>query len=167
MLQMGSFTIAKREKAMFDAAALATTARSPAQDYQRALEKGQWSKFANWLTGKGNHLLSLEDYLGCRRLTQWWDAGAQIVAIDAIRGSVGRSRDFDGAFMPLQGHTSSRWISVDRAYHQSLALPLVDLWKVGDIYFVADGHHRISVASLHQQAYIDAHVIDAEFEDQC
>ncbi len=136
-------------------------------DYERAVQKGSGSFLGGWLSRKKNRLLRLGDYLWCGRPTQRQDIGLQTVAIDLIKGSVERSEDFDETFMPLQEHTRSRWISVDRAYHWSNPLPPVELWKVGGIYFVADGHHRISVASLHRQAYIDAHVINIEIEKQC
>lgn len=136
-------------------------------DYERAIQKGIGRFLGRWLSGKENRLLSLDEYLRCHRPTQRQDIGLETVAIEQIKGSIERSEDFDGAFMPLQGHTSSRWMSIDRAYHRSSPLPPVDLWKVGGIYFVADGHHRISVASLHRQAYIDAHVINIEVEKHC
>lgn len=138
-------------------------------DYERAVQKGMGGvlDLLRWFSGKKIPLLALDDFLRCNQPIQRQDIGLQTVAINQIKGSVGRSEDFDGAFMPLQWHTSSRWISVDRAYHRSSSLPPVELWKVGGIYFVADGHHRISVASLHRQAYIDAYVTNIEVEKHC
>lgn len=138
-------------------------------DYERAVQKGTGGvlDLGRWFSGKKVPLLALDDFLRCHQPTQRWDLGLQTVAIDQIKGSVGRSEDFDGDFMPIQAHTSSRWISIDRAYRRSNPLPPVELWKVGGIYFVADGHHRISVASLHHQAYIDAYVINLEVEERC
>jgi hypothetical protein len=37
-------------------------------------------------------------------------------------------------------------------------LPPVELIQVGDVYFVRDGHHRISVARMMGQDSIDAEV---------
>ena len=39
-------------------------------------------------------------------------------------------------------------------------MPPVELLKVGDIYFVRDGHHRVSVARALGRADIDAYVTD-------
>jgi hypothetical protein len=86
-------------------------------------------------------------------------AGIRTVPIEQIRGSEGRSTDFDRYFHPLQDHTRGRWLSIARAREQGKALPLIDLVQVGDIYFVLDGHHRISVARALGQQDIEAKVM--------
>jgi hypothetical protein len=55
-------------------------------------------------------------------------------------------------------------MSIARALYQHLPLPLVELYKVGDSYFVQDGHHRISVARAKGQDFIDAYVIEVEVQ---
>jgi hypothetical protein len=67
------------------------------------------------------------------------------VEVEKITGSVGRYRDFDGAFLPLKKSMVARWGRIDRAYHRGDELPAVSLYKVGDRYFVRDGNHRVSV----------------------
>src|SRR5437016_4305680 len=88
------------------------------------------------------------------------DGGLREVEIDQIVGSVGRYRDFDRAFLPRQVQTQDRWESVDRAYLDHTELPPVDLYKIGETYFVKDGNHRVSVARERGQSFIDAHVIE-------
>jgi hypothetical protein len=83
-------------------------------------------------------------------------AGTRIVPIQQIRGSEGRCTDFDAAFHPLKAHTEDRWLSVAKANLRGRGLPPVELIKVGDAYFVRDGHHRISVAAALGQREIDA-----------
>jgi hypothetical protein len=80
------------------------------------------------------------------------------VPIEQIRGSEGRSNDFDRDFHPLQEHCMSRWLRVAKARDQDKVLPPVVLVQVGDVYFVRDGHHRISVASALGQLDIEAEV---------
>ncbi len=75
-----------------------------------------------------------------------------------IVGSVDRYRDFDEVFMPAQERTAGRWKSIARAYYQDVDLPPVRLYKVGDAYFVLDGHHRVSVAREQGVDFIDAEV---------
>ena len=75
---------------------------------------------------------------------------------------MGRYRDFDRAFLPRQERTRGRWVNVDSAHHEDIILPPVDLYKVGEIYFVRDGNHRISVAREQGQDFIDAHVTEIE-----
>jgi hypothetical protein len=87
-----------------------------------------------------------------------YSAGVQTVAMDQIQGSQGRCRDFDRAFYPLQRHSESRWLRVATARELGIALPLVELVQVGNIYFVRDGHHRISVAQALGQTEIEAEV---------
>ncbi len=86
--------------------------------------------------------------------------GLQQVPIDKIVGSMDRFNDFDRTFLPRQGHTARRWKSVDRAFYQDVTLPPIQLYKVGDIYFVKDGNHRVSVARERGGEFIDAEVIE-------
>ncbi|GAC1548431.1 MAG: hypothetical protein NVS2B7_24350 [Herpetosiphon sp.] len=83
-------------------------------------------------------------------------AGRQTVAIDSIRGSESRVTDFDAAFRPTHPHAAERWCKVAAAWQQGAALPPVELIRVGDLYFVRDGHHRISVARTYGAREIDA-----------
>ncbi len=60
--------------------------------------------------------------------------------------------------MPTQSHTEDRWRRVSRAWYQDLSLPPIVLYQVGDVYFVVDGHHRVSVAREKGQEFLDAEV---------
>jgi hypothetical protein len=70
--------------------------------------------------------------------------------------SLGRSREFDGRFRPLPLCDRERWQRIADARRHGLRLPPVILTKVGDIYFVEDGHHRISVAQAWGEQEIEA-----------
>ena len=85
-------------------------------------------------------------------------AGVQTVPIRNIVGSEGRCRDFDRDFLPLQPMLAQRWISVFVAMVQGIAMPPVTLIRVGDVYFVRDGHHRISVSRMRGCDIIEAEV---------
>ena len=84
--------------------------------------------------------------------------GVQSVPIDQIRGSEGRSADFDRDFCPLQDRTRGRWLGIARARQAGKSLPPVLLVQVGKVYYVRDGHHRISVARALGQRTIEAKV---------
>lgn len=86
--------------------------------------------------------------------------GLQTVPINQIVGSMDRFKDFDRAFLPRQKHTAGRWKNVDRAYYQDVTLPPIQLYKVGEVYFVKDGNHRVSVARQRGVDFIDAEVIE-------
>jgi hypothetical protein len=83
----------------------------------------------------------------------------QTVAIRQIRGSEGRNRDFDRHFNPLTSHSQERWMRVAEAQQRGVPLPPIQLIRVGEVYFVRDGHHRISVARALRQHEIEADVV--------
>lgn len=112
------------------------------------------------ITGRSRSLRSLSEAMDGYRLCGQRHAGVQTVTIDRIVGSEGRCNDFDRDFRPLQTHTQHRWLSVARARSRGITLPAVDLIRVGDEYYVRDGHHRISVAQTLGQAAIDATVTE-------
>ena len=83
-------------------------------------------------------------------------AGRQTVPLSQIRGSENRVTDFDPTFRPRAQHLAERWCHVAEAWQQGAALPPVELICVGEVYFVRDGHHRISVAATYGAREIDA-----------
>jgi hypothetical protein len=85
-------------------------------------------------------------------------AGGRTVPLDQIRGSEGRAGDFDRDFHPLRTHTRERWVGIAEARRQGKELPPVSLVQVGGVYFVRDGHHRVSVASAFGQRTVEARV---------
>ena len=126
--------------------------------YQQVQNRAWISRLLACLMGRSNHILSLDKALADHPVEKSHYAGIQSVSVDEIRGSENRSTDFDRSFNPLSGKTMSRWLSVARARMTGVALPPVDLIKVGDSYFVRDGHHRISVAHALGESFIEAEV---------
>jgi hypothetical protein len=108
------------------------------------------------LRGQSYRLLDLTTVAATCTIGDRRAAGMQTVSIRRIRGSEGRGDDFDVAFRPLKEHGEARWVSVARAQLRGLGLPPVELIQVGQVYFVRDGHHRISVAAALGQQEIDA-----------
>ena len=111
-----------------------------------------WAK----LWGQSRRLLDLNTVADTCAVGDRRAAGTQTVPIRQIRGSEGRCDDFDVAFRPLAEHTEDRWVSVARAQLRGIGLPPVELIRVGEVYFVRDGHHRISVAAALGQQEVDA-----------
>ncbi len=91
-----------------------------------------------------------------------YDRGIQQVPLANIIGSQGRYSDFDRSFLPRGTRTEERWTSVNRARYRNIELPPVELYKLGDIYFVADGNHRVSVARHCGQVDIRSHVVELQ-----
>lgn len=132
------------------------------QDFEWALAKGFWRRVLTWVTGSSNKLLPFDEVRARLEVRGQHYLGMRQVPIDQIVGSAGRYLDFDRAFLPLQGRTRDRWISIDKAHYQDVILPPVELFKVGEVYFVKDGNHRVSVARERGQAFIDAYVIEVD-----
>lgn len=131
-------------------------------DYENALRKGFWRTVLSWFTLKDNSLLPFDEVRKYLPLTGQHDVGLRQIPLDKIVGSVGRYQDFDRAFLPRQTHTKGRWISVDKAHLQDIALPPIEVYKIGEVYFVKDGNHRVSVARQRGQAFIDAYVTEIQ-----
>ncbi|MFN2195182.1 MAG: hypothetical protein ACK2UW_03565 [Anaerolineales bacterium] len=130
------------------------------EDFDRALFKAFWRKIRNWFTGESNELMAYDEVKGRIPIRGQHDVGLVQVDVDQIVGSVGRYRDFDRAFLPTQTHTRNRWINIDKAHYQDIILPPVELFKIGELYFVKDGNHRISVARERGQKFVDAYVTE-------
>jgi len=132
------------------------------RDFTNARRKAFWRLVSSRLTGQSNDLLPFDEVYSRLPVKGQRSLGLQAVAIDQIVGSVGRYRDFDRAFCPRQAQTRHRWVSVGMAMHQDVALPAVELYKVGEAYFVRDGNHRVSVAREMGQLEIDADVTEID-----
>lgn len=89
----------------------------------------------------------------------------QNIPLEKIVGSVGRYRDFNRTFLPRNEALLERWRRVDAAMHSFTGVPPIDLYQIGDLYFVRDGNHRVSVARTRGDKTIDAYVtqVDAPF----
>jgi hypothetical protein len=132
------------------------------QDFDRAVMKGFWRKVAARLTGRTNDLLPYDDVRQRLVMQGQHYIGLRQVLIDQIIGSSGRYRDFDRAFLPLQTRTRQRWVSIDKAHYEDVILPPVELYKMGEVYFVKDGNHRVSVARERGQVFVDAYVTEID-----
>ena len=84
--------------------------------------------------------------------------GTKVIPLDAIVGSVDKVRDFDRRFRPTSGRSRERWERLPRASRTGEIIPPIDVYQVGDSYFVRDGHHRVSVARSLRLKVIEASV---------
>jgi hypothetical protein len=127
--------------------------------YSRARDRGRWRQVWSTLIGRHHCLLSLNEIEATCTVHAHHYVGIRMVPIRQIRGSNGRSDDFDCDFNPLQDYNKERWLNVIAARWQGKALPPIELAEVRGVYFVLDGHHRISVAQALGQQDIEAKVI--------
>jgi uncharacterized ParB-like nuclease family protein len=127
------------------------------EDWSRARRKVLYQEVVCFFKGCSVDLLSFEDARTGLHLNQKVDRGLQEIPLERIRGSVGRYDDFTSAFLPRKGHMRERWTGVDKAMMAGKTPP-IDVYQVGESYFVLDGNHRVSVARQHGLETIEAYV---------
>ena len=127
-------------------------------DFQRARFKAFVNRLWGTLSGRPTTLLSYDEIKEKLHIGGPIYRGVQTVHVDQIAGSLNRYHEFDRVFLPASDKLAPRWQSVNRAFYQEISLPPVVLYKVGQVYFVVDGHHRVSVAREQGQIYIEAEV---------
>lgn len=125
--------------------------------FERARRSGNFERLIGSVARYSWQILLLSDCISGEqaRIAQTTSA-IQPIDLDRIQGSVNRSDDFSRRFNPLSDHLETRWVRIASMMLQGTPLPPVDLVQVGEIYFVADGHHRISVARAFKYTTIDA-----------
>ncbi len=134
-----------------------TSARVSA-DFKRARIKAFLNDVWAAVSGRPITLLSYDEVREKLSIGGPIYRGVKTVDIKKITGSLNRYHEFDRAFLPKQDNIASRWQRVNRAFYDDISLPAVVLYKVGEVYFVVDGHHRVSVAREQGQHFIDAEV---------
>ena len=88
------------------------------------------------------------------------DLGMQTIAIDSIVGSVDRGKEFDREFRPTSARVRTRFEQIANAQRRGESMPPIDVYRVGVLHFVRDGHHRVAVARAQGRDEIDAHVVE-------
>lgn len=131
-------------------------------DFNRARRRRALARLANRLRRDDdvNHILPFEEVaralgrIGERRL------GEQLITLDSIVGTVDRSREFDRSFRPTSTRVRERWQRINLAQRKGEPMPPIDVYRVGELHFVKDGHHRVSVARALGHKDISAYVTE-------
>ena len=132
-------------------------------DFLRARRRQVLSRLANWLRREPddvNIMLPFDEvvealgYVGERRI------GTRVIKLDSIVGSVNRGRDFDRRFRPTSGRVRERWERLALAARRGESIPPIEVYRVGDLHFIIDGHHRVSVAHALRLSTIEAYVTE-------
>jgi hypothetical protein len=132
-------------------------------DFLRARRHAAMARVAARLRGEPDdvrHILPYEEVIEALGFVSERQLGPKVVPLDDIVGTVDRTRDFDRNFRPTSGRVRSRWESIAAAMRRGEPMPPVDLLQIGEIYFVRDGHHRVSVARALGRTDIDAFVTE-------
>ena len=101
-----------------------------------------------------DEVVSALGFRGERRL------GLQTIRLDTIVGTVDSGRDFDRRFRPTSGRVRERWERLALAQRRGESIPPIEVYRVGDLHFVQDGHHRVSIAMAEDAKTIDAYVTE-------
>lgn len=132
------------------------------EDFRRARRKADFQGVLAQLTGQSDELLAYDEVRQKLHGVENAAAKRQDVPLDAIVGSVGRYRDYTRTFLPLQNSDLDRWVRVKQAVTGLSGVPPIEVYKLGDAYFVKDGNHRVSVARQLGARTIDAYVTEVD-----
>jgi hypothetical protein len=127
--------------------------------FEEARRQARWRELAARLSGRDSRLLPFDEVRARLRQQSPLYRGIQQVELEQIVGSVGRYREFNRAFLPLNNSLRERWVAIE-TLAQTQGWPPVELYKVGAAFFVKDGNHRVSVARQMGNRLIEAHVYE-------
>lgn len=140
----------------------ASTMSQSQDDFSNAKNRARFQVLLSKLKWENSDLLSLYEVTELIKPRGETYKGMQTIHIEQIIGSEGRARDFSKAFYPKKELLKERWESIDRAHLQFIDLPSINVYKLGDWYFVRDGNHRVSVAKSQGVKFIDAEVVELD-----
>lgn len=135
---------------------------SAMEDFRRARRRADLEQIMAVVRGKPAGLLSYDEV---RRRLKATERGGQVlrdIPLESIVGSVDRYGDFTRSFLPRRDADRQRWASVRAAVEGLEGLPPIEVYKLGEAYFIRDGHHRVSVASELGAETIQAYVTEVQ-----
>lgn len=129
-----------------------------AEDFRLARRRAGLQAIVSRLTGRSAELLSYEEVRQKLRGRETSSRTLQDIPLKSVVGSVGRYKEFTRDFLPRKSVVADRWIRVKLAMIGSTGVPPIEVYRIGKVYFVQDGNHRVSVAReiglTHLEAYV-------------
>lgn len=135
------------------------------QDFDAARFRAFWRALQATLTGRSRRLPSLDAVLAAAGAEGRSFGGVHEIPLNAIVGSASsaaKTGDFAPGFLPVTRRLRSRWTRIYREMVEGDELPPIDVYKVGEGYYVIDGHNRVSVARSLGRETINARVIEVQ-----
>jgi hypothetical protein len=132
-------------------------------DFMRARRRQTLARLAHWLRREPddvNLILPFDEVVAALGMRGERRLGLQTIRLDSIVGTVDSSRDYDRRFRPTNGRVRERWERLALAQRRGESIPPIDVYRIGDLYFVQDGHHRVSIAIAAGAKTIDAYVTE-------
>lgn len=135
-----------------------TTSRNASiERFEKARRQAAIEQVTALIRGRDTRMLPFDAIRSYLRQQNPLYRGIMDVPIKQVVGSVGRYKEFTRQFLPLDDSIQERWIGVD-SLAQTQGWPPIELYQVGDVYFVVDGNHRLSVARQLDVPTVEAHV---------
>jgi nucleotide-binding universal stress UspA family protein len=134
------------------------------EDFRQARAKARMQHFWAAITGESLDLLRFDEITQKMQTHSLSSKGVKDIPLSAIVGSVNRYQDFDRNFLPLRDNDEERWANVKAAMTSpgSTGLPPILVYKIGEVYFVLDGNHRVSIAKQMGIDHIEAYVTEIQ-----
>ena len=133
------------------------------RDFQKARQQAAVQQLMARLRGESNDLLCYDTVRQQLKATgPPIQKGLQEIPLDKIIGSVGRFEDFTRGFLPKKDGNQERWVGVKTAVQDMTGMPPIEVYQVGDGYFVQDGNHRVSIARQLGTPTISAYVTEVK-----
>lgn len=132
-------------------------------DFTRMRRQQVLSRLSTWLRREPddvNIMLPFDEVVEALGRVSERRIGLHTIRLDSIVGSVDRTRDFDRRFRPTSARVRERWQRLALAARRGESVPPIDVYRVGDLHFIVDGHHRVSVAHALGLDLIDAYVTE-------
>lgn len=108
-------------------------------------------------------MLPFEDVVAALGRTGERHVGLQSITLESVVGTVDRRHaEFDRRFRPASSRPRRRWESIAAARRRGRPMPPIEVFRLGELHFVIDGHHRVSVARAHGDTDIDAYVREVQ-----
>ena len=128
-------------------------------NFEKARSRASQLHWINFLRRRPNKLLSFELVRKAVGAYNSIPRGVHDIPLDQIVGSVGRTREFDRSFWPVNEVTENRWRQVDELFSTTGFTPIA-VFQIGEVFFVEDGNHRVSVNRAHGVPTIEARVTE-------
>ena len=131
-----------------------------AEDFQQARRQANLERLMARLTGRSVDLLSYQDVRQALRVERLGQRELKEIPVESILGSVDRYQDFTRSYLPRRDDLKSRWTGVKVKADDMTGWPPIEVYQVGEVYFVMDGNHRVSVARQLEMGTIQAYVTE-------
>ncbi len=132
-------------------------------DFTRQRRRAAVARLVGWLRRQPddvNTILPFDEVVAALGKIGERQLGVQVIRVDSIVGSVDRTKDFDRLFRPTSARVRERWQRLATAQRRGESMPPIQVYRIGSMHFVLDGHHRVSIAFAMHRTTIDALVTE-------